>query len=51
MALSLNQEQALVLGFMMAFAGGIGRLLPALPGSIGTLDAATLLGLTAPACR
>ena len=47
MAVSLDQEQVLVLGLMMAFAGGIGRLLPALPGSIGTLDAATLLGLTA----
>jgi hypothetical protein len=47
MALSLDQEQVLVLGLMMGFAGGIGRLLPALPGSIGTLDAATLLGLTA----
>jgi len=47
MALSLQQDQVLVLGLMMSFAGGIGRLLPALPGSIGTLDAVTLIGLTA----
>ena len=36
----------LELGLAVSFAGGIGRLLPALPGSIGTLDFAVLLSLT-----
>ena len=37
---------ALVLGIAVGFAGGVGRLIPALPGSIGTLDFAVMLSLT-----
>lgn len=33
-------------GIAIAVAGGIGRFVPALPGSIGTLDAAVVLSLT-----
>ncbi len=36
----------LELGLAVSFAGGIGRLLPALPGSIGTLDFAVMVSLT-----
>lgn len=36
----------LELGLAVSFAGGIGRLLPALPGSIGTLDVAVMFSLT-----
>ncbi|MBZ0294116.1 MAG: flippase-like domain-containing protein [Anaerolineae bacterium] len=36
----------LELGLAVSFAGGIGRLLPALPGSIGTLDFAVMFSLT-----
>jgi hypothetical protein len=35
-----------VLGIAVGFAGGVGRLIPALPGSIGTLDFAVMLSLT-----
>lgn len=42
---SLVQGDVLVLAAMLTFTAGIGRLLPALPGSIGTVDAAVLLGL------
>lgn len=45
--MSLVGEQLLALGVMLAFTAGIGRLLPALPGGIGTVDAAVLLGLAA----
>jgi glycosyltransferase 2 family protein len=34
------------LGIAVGFAGGVGRLIPALPGSIGTLDFAVMLSLT-----
>lgn len=40
-------SDVLLAGAMMAFTGGVGRILPALPGSLGTLDALVLLGLTA----
>ncbi len=36
----------LELALAVSFAGGIGRLLPALPGSIGTLDFAVVFSLT-----
>jgi uncharacterized protein (TIRG00374 family) len=35
-----------ILGIAVGFAGGVGRLVPALPGSIGTLDFAVMLSLT-----
>ncbi len=43
----LVESPGFMLGVAMAFGGGIGRLLPALPGSIGTLDFAVLVSLTA----
>jgi uncharacterized protein (TIRG00374 family) len=44
--LSLTQENIIVLSVMLTFSAGIGRLLPGLPGGIGTVDAAVLVGLT-----
>jgi uncharacterized membrane protein YbhN (UPF0104 family) len=41
-----DMSTIILLGVMLTFTAGIGRLLPALPGSIGTVDAAVLLGLT-----
>ena len=42
----LLPDPAFALGLAVAVAGGIGRILPALPGSIGTLDVAVALSLT-----
>jgi uncharacterized protein (TIRG00374 family) len=44
--LGMMDAPGLELGLAVSFAGGIGRLLPALPGSIGTLDFAVLISLT-----
>lgn len=46
MLLGMTDNPPLVLGFAVGFAGGIGRLIPALPGSIGTLDFAVMFSLT-----
>lgn len=43
---ALVPDVPLSLGLLIGFAAGIGQLLPALPGSIGTLDAAVALSLS-----
>lgn len=43
---ALLDESTLILGLTVAFAAGMGQLLPALPGGIGTLDAAVLVSLS-----
>lgn len=43
---ALLDDSTLILGLTVAFAAGMGQLLPALPGGIGTLDAAVLVSLS-----
>jgi hypothetical protein len=45
LVLSLIESPSILIGVVLALASGLGRLIPALPGDIGTLDAVVMVSI------